>query len=88
VLAITKTKLLALYQQMPGLKELIDQIAQQKLMDKIKIRNAYLGEDSETRYQLFMQQQPDIVRRVPLKDIAGYLGITPQSFSRIRKNTK
>jgi CRP/FNR family transcriptional regulator, anaerobic regulatory protein len=88
VLAITKTKLLALYQQIPTLKELIDQITRQKLMDKIKIRNAYLGEDSEARYQLFMQQQPDIVRRVPLKDIAGYLGITPQSLSRIRKNIK
>ena len=88
VLAISKSKLLILYRQIAGFKELIDQITQQKLMDKIKIRNAYLGEDSETRYHLFIQQQPDIVRRVPLKDIAGYLGITPQSLSRIRKNAK
>lgn len=88
VLAISKSKLQVLYGQIAGFKELIDQITQQKLMDKIKIRNAYLGEDSETRYHLFMQQQPDIVRRVPLKDIAGYLGITPQSLSRIRKNAK
>lgn len=88
VLAISKSKLLILYNKIAVFKELIDQITQQKLMDKIKIRNAYLGEDSETRYHLFMQQQPDIVRRVPLKDIAGYLGITPQSLSRIRKNVK
>jgi CRP-like cAMP-binding protein len=88
VLAITKTKLRALYQQVTGLKQLIDEVTRQKLLDKIQIRNMYLGEDSETRYHLFMKQQPDIARRVALKDIAGYLGITPQSLSRIRKNAK
>jgi CRP-like cAMP-binding protein len=88
VLAISKSKLLALYKQVPGLKELLDQIMQNRLLDKIQIRSAFLGADSETRYKLFMQQQPDIVLRVPLKDIASYLGITPQSLSRIRKSIK
>jgi len=88
VLAIGRSKLLALYKQIPALKELLDQIMQNRLLDKIQIRNAYLGTDSETRYKLFIQQQPDIVLRVPLKDIASYLGITPQSLSRIRKSIK
>ncbi|MBL4678653.1 MAG: Crp/Fnr family transcriptional regulator [Mucilaginibacter sp.] len=88
VLVISKTKLTKLYTIIPGLKELIDRITQEKLLEKIKIRNAYLGEESEARYNLFLKQQPDVARRVPLKDIAGYLGITPQSLSRIRKNAK
>ena len=88
VLAISKARLFALYQQVPGLKEVIDKVMQQRLIDKIQTRNAYLGEDAETRYHLFMQQQPDIAMRVPLKDVAGYLGITPQSLSRIRKVKK
>jgi signal-transduction protein with cAMP-binding, CBS, and nucleotidyltransferase domain len=58
VLAISKSKLQVLYGQIAGFKELIDRITQQKLMDKIKIRNAYLGEDSETRYHLLCSSSP------------------------------
>ena len=86
VLAITRTGLLTLYGKIPYLKELIDQINQQRLLHKIRIRNSYLGLDSSARYQLFIMQQPDIALRVPLRDIASYLEITPQSLSRIRKN--
>ena len=85
VLAITRAKLLGLYKMIPYLQGLIDQITQQRLLDKIQIRNAYLGQDAQTRYKLFMMRQPDIALRVSLKDIASYLEITPQSLSRIRK---
>jgi CRP-like cAMP-binding protein len=88
VLAITKTGLLALFKELPYMKELIDRITQQRLLEKIRIRNAYLGHSSGDRYKLFITQEPDIALRVPLKDIASYLGITPQSLSRIRKNSK
>ena len=88
VLEITRSRLLELYKRLPYVRELIDQITQQRLLDKIQLRNAYQGEDSATRYRLFMQQQPDIAQRISLKDIASYLGITPQSLSRIRKNMK
>jgi CRP-like cAMP-binding protein len=88
VLAITKTRLLALYRELPYMNELIDRITYQRLLDKIRTRNAYLGQDSAARYKLFMTQEPDIVLRVPLKDIASYLEITPQSLSRIRRQYK
>ncbi|AYL98593.1 Crp/Fnr family transcriptional regulator [Mucilaginibacter celer] len=88
VLVISKNNLLALYEKLPYVKELIDQISQQTLMDKIKTRNAYLGHDSSERYQLFLERQPDIARRVQLTDIASYLGVTPQSLSRLRKNLR
>jgi CRP-like cAMP-binding protein len=88
VLSITKSRLLDLYRQLPYMNELIGRITYQRLLDKIQIRNAYLGQDSATRYKLFMMQEPDIALRVPLKDIASYLEITPQSLSRIRKQHK
>ncbi|MBE9461853.1 Crp/Fnr family transcriptional regulator [Dyadobacter subterraneus] len=88
VLAITKTRLYELYEKIPELKGLIHQITQQALLDKIGIRNAYLGQDSTTRYKLFMMRQPEVALRVPLSDVASYLGITPQSLSRIRKNIR
>jgi DNA-binding MarR family transcriptional regulator len=70
------------------MKEIIEKINQQHLIEKVRVRNSYLGEDAENQYKLFIMQQPDIALRVPLKDIAGYLGITPQSLSRIRKNIR
>jgi len=87
-LVISKQKLLALYQQLPYIKPLIDEAIRQRMMEKVRIRNSYIGEDAETQYKLFIMQQPDIALRVPLKDIASFLGITPQSLSRIRKNLR
>lgn len=88
VLSVTKTNLQALYQKIPYLKALIDEIAQKALLDKINLRNAYLGQDSTARYNNFLIRQPEIATRVQLTDIASYLGITPQSLSRIRKNIR
>lgn len=39
---------------------------------------------AEKRYLAFMQKAPEIFRSVPLKEIAGFIGVTPQSLSRIR----
>ncbi|MDB5026190.1 MAG: Crp/Fnr family transcriptional regulator [Mucilaginibacter sp.] len=88
VLAISKPKLLDLYERLPYLKGLLDQITQQALLDKIELRNSYLGLDSTARYKLFIMQQADVAMRVPLSDVASYLGITQQSLSRIRKNIR
>jgi CRP-like cAMP-binding protein len=88
LLVIGKNNLLALYEKLPYLKGMIDQISQHTLMEKIKTRNAYLGFDSSERYRLFLERQPEVAMRVPLADIASYLGVTPQSLSRIRKNIR
>lgn len=88
VLSITKSSLMELYKKLPYVKELTDQINQLHLIEKVNMRNSYLGEDAESKYRLFMLQHPDIVLRIQLKDIASYLGITPQSLSRIRKQIR
>jgi len=85
VLCIDRAALMDLYGKYPALKTAIDQSIQKTLLEKINTRNAYLGYDSSERYRLFVERQPDIARRVPLGDIASYLGITPQSLSRIRR---
>lgn len=40
---------------------------------------------AEDRYLSFTQMYPDILLRVPQTMVASYLGITPESLSRIRK---
>jgi CRP-like cAMP-binding protein len=39
----------------------------------------------EERYLLFKEENPDLINTVPLQHIATYLGITPETLSRIRK---
>jgi len=88
VLSISKDKLMHLYKELPYLKGLIDHQHQLNLINKVNMRNTYLGEEAQNRYKIFLAQHPDIVLRVSQKDIASYLGITPQSLSRIRKQMK
>lgn len=44
----------------------------------------YSGTEARTQYERLMREYPDLMQRVPLKHIASYLQITPQSLSRIR----
>ena len=62
---------------------------------RILIQNAFVAlqykhiktqsEDAEKRYLEFTQNYPQLVQRIPQYLIASYLGIKPQSLSRIRK---
>jgi CRP-like cAMP-binding protein len=88
LIVFSRDRLFQLYEQFPYFKTLIDQISQQTLLAKIQARNAYQGEDASTRYRKFLLRQPEIALRVPLSDVASYLGITQQSLSRIRRSIR
>lgn len=45
----------------------------------------YKNLSPEIRYQKLLETRPDLVNRVPQYMIASYLGIQPESLSRIRK---
>ena len=40
---------------------------------------------AEERYLKLMKTQPDVIKNVPLQYIASYIGIKPESLSRIRR---
>lgn len=41
---------------------------------------------AENRYKMMLENNAELLQRVPLKCLASYLGIAPESLSRIRKN--
>ena len=47
--------------------------------------NQLLSATAEQRYMNFISLYPDLTLRVPQWMIASYLGITPESLSRVRK---
>lgn len=49
------------------------------------ILEAIQTETAENRYRRLLETNAPIVQRVPLRHLASYLGIAPQSLSRIRK---
>ena len=51
----------------------------EELMLEIKTRTA------EERYLRLLEKHPDLTHKIPLKYLSGFLGIAPQSLSRIRK---
>ncbi len=50
-----------------------------------EILEAIQTETAENRYRQLLEANAPIVQRVPLRHLASYLGIAPQSLSRIRK---
>jgi CRP-like cAMP-binding protein len=43
---------------------------------------------AEERYENLLIERPDLLEKVPFKYIASYLGITPDSFARLRKKSE
>ncbi len=48
--------------------------------------NLLLSARAEDRYLQFIKMYPDILLRVPQTMVASYLGITPESLSRVRRD--
>ncbi|MCC6723268.1 MAG: Crp/Fnr family transcriptional regulator, partial [Saprospiraceae bacterium] len=72
-----------------------DKLHKMERFFRVLIQNAYaaaqyriarsFSADTESRYLELIEKQPDVVLRVPQFLIASYLGVKPQSLSRIRK---
>lgn len=74
-----------LYKAIPGLKPVFDDLTA-RLLNKLLNRNIDLIKYTPEQYYLqMMKEYGSAFNSIPLKDIASYLGITPQALSRIRK---
>lgn len=65
--------------------ELMCRILSEELLAKQQINfDEYKTSSPEQRYLNLLQKRPDLVQRVPQHQLASYLGIKPQSLSRLR----
>lgn len=71
--------------QIPGLEKYFRLLYERAYISLQKRLDHTLSISAEERYRELIGQQPHIANRVPLIYIASYLGITPESLSRIRK---
>lgn len=83
-----------LYIDKPSLEELYLRIPKFERFFRLLIQNSFISQTNrireslsvtaDERYCSFIGKYPLMEKRLPLKQIASYLGITPESLSRIR----
>lgn len=82
---IARSRLVELIENNENFKKLSLVIFEQSLSITQIRANDFATLTAELRYKKLVEQQPEIIQHVPIQYIASYLGIKPQSLSRIRK---
>ena len=81
----TEEKTQQFLQRFPRFVPIFIKIGDSLQAEKQVFMDDYKNLSPEDRYQKLLETQPDLVNRVPQYMIASYLGIQPESLSRIRK---
>lgn len=74
-----------LYSQFPKFASLSKTLLEEGFGNQQTMLTSFITETPEQRYLNLLKHKPDLIQRVPQYQIASYLGITPESLSRIRK---
>lgn len=85
LLLITNSALEQLYERVPKFERYFRILTQNNMIAMQKRVMSELSSNAEEKYLNLIATYPDLVARVPQHMIASYLGLTPESLSRIRK---
>jgi CRP-like cAMP-binding protein len=75
----------AMYAQFPKLADITRVMMSQQLGQVQDNSAAFLAQTPQERYVSLLKNRPDLLQRVPQYQLASYLGVTPESLSRIKK---
>lgn len=85
VFQISKNNLEFLYEKIPKFERFFRILFQNAYTTQREQINSALTDDAEKRYLLFLQKKTYAEKRFSQRDIASYLGITPQFLSSFKK---
>ncbi|MEO9484008.1 MAG: Crp/Fnr family transcriptional regulator [Ekhidna sp.] len=83
-LMITKENFERLFKEIPKFERFYRILYQNSLVSYIRRTNEGISLTAEERYEIFLNKYPHIANRIAQKDLAAYLGITPEFLSMIR----
>ncbi len=84
VLYLPKTELNKLYQSQPKMQEMMRNFWEDVILNLINRFTALQKDSAEKRY-LDLLNKPAYLETIPQKYLASFIGVTPTSLSRIRK---
>ena len=84
VLLLSKANQEKLYQQIPKFEHFFRILTENSLVASQQRLIDGLSLTAEERYNNFCKRYPTLIDHLPLKQIASYIGVTPEFFSRMR----
>lgn len=85
LLLLSHANLEKLYADVPKIERFFRKLYEKAYVHSQERIQTALHVPADQRYQNILEHYPDVIQRVPLVYIASYLGITPESLSRIRR---
>ncbi|MFC7686607.1 Crp/Fnr family transcriptional regulator [Ureibacillus sp. GCM10028918] len=77
-----------MFNKYPQLEMMIRKMMEINLGEMQEQLGEFISSSPEERYKTVLSQRPQLINRVPQHQLASYLGITPESLSRIKKRIK
>ncbi len=74
-----------LYAQFPKLETISRKVMEKVFAEQQELSGSYFTDTPEERYLNLMRTRPELLQRIPQYIIASYIGVKPESLSRIRK---
>jgi CRP-like cAMP-binding protein len=87
VVLIEKGNFEMLCEKIPQLNNLVNVILQKSFIVMQNRVHTNISLSAEEKYQNFLDKFPAIANRIPQHMIASYIGVTPETLTRIRRNT-
>jgi CRP-like cAMP-binding protein len=85
IIQIPHLALLELYNKSHLLERIGRVMAERQFLMEFQLRRLLLTNNSKGIYDYLIKEQPDLFQHFSLKDIASFMGISPESLSRLRK---
>ena len=87
VLLVSYDQMQELRKNVPAVDLMVKEIDRKGAIATQKRIHSAISQDAEERYNLLAKAYPEFLLRFPQSMIASYLGISPETLSRIRKNS-
>jgi len=74
-----------LFKRFPRLETVSRKVMEKIFAEQQEISASYFTDTPEQRYLKLLNTRPDLLQRIPQYQLASYVGVKPESLSRIRK---
>ncbi len=85
IVQFKKEDLYTLFNEFPIFEKVGRILAENAFLSLSRLNQMLTNEEPQQRYLSLIKQRPNVVEKIPQHYIASYLGIKPESLSRIRK---